>query len=375
MKLLVVRSILLPPWKIEKLPMVSRPIFHNNDNSEILYCKPHSTSILSFLTMDILGVLESMAGNVSSESDSTVSATDKARWQRLFGFSEAEATRQIQDYRSDYARARISDEIWATVQPSKEAEGFDREAYEYLLAHRQALPITARPPPRDTSGTFIVHLTGPLSSAEVIKEAAALSSLPEIFTGTDESGISASFCEIDGEARANLLEWKSQHPGFDPTIVRLAKAKKDLCAYTLAPMLGVDATLPQHRLNDDSISPLPSQNQHPVWYFFYGTLCNFEILARHVEMEDTVPQLFVPAYVKGGRVRTWAGKYKALVDSYDSESRVHGMAFLVLDREQEDALRFYETDKYEVVRCQIFIGTGVAFGLTFRFCGAVKELD
>ena len=46
----------------------------------------------------------------------------------------------------------------------------------------------------------------------------------------------------------------------------------------------------------------------------------------------------------------WAGKYKALVDG---KMRVDGMAFSVRSREDEEALRYHETENYEVVRCRI----------------------
>jgi hypothetical protein len=250
-----------------------------------------------------------------------VSTEDVTRWQRLFGFSEAGAIRYIEDYRNDISRLRISNDLWATVQMSKEAEGFDREAYEYSLMRRKALPST-RLPPQETSGTFIVKLAGPLDTTEKIKEAADLTAAPVFATGTRESGVPAYFCEIDGEAREKLLNWISQHhPGFQPTIVRIAKAKKDLCAHSLAPTLGKDATLPQSRLNDDSDCPLPVQDQYPVWYFFYGTLCDPEILTGHLNLEDDPPEL-IPAHIQGGQMRTWAGKYKALVDTLESTAKV-----------------------------------------------------
>lgn len=74
---------------------------------------------------------------------------------------------------------------------------------------------------------------------------------------------------------------------------------------------------------------------------------------------------------------TWTGKYKAIVDAPDSIcSRVHGSAYQVLTREQEEVLQFYETDKYEVVRCVITkMGTKeeVVKGLTFRFVNNARD--
>ena len=136
--------------------------------------------------------------------------------------------------------------------------------------------------------------------------------------------------------------------------------------------------MPQHRLLDHPLGASPAllQDQYPVLYFFYGTLCSPKILGRQLGLKDSdpLPEL-VSAYVLGGKVLTWAGKYKALVDAFGSTARVQGKAFVVEDREQEDALRFYETDKYEVVRCGIYVKEMVLPGLAFRFCGLEGELD
>ncbi|KIW68924.1 hypothetical protein PV04_04836 [Phialophora macrospora] len=316
--------------------------------------------------MDTLAELEFMASNALLGIECVVSGEDVTRWQHLFGFNEAEARRHIEDHRKDYVRTRVSDELWATIRLAKEAEGFDREAYEYSLSHQRCLPRVPRPQ-QNTSGTYILRLEGPLDTAERIKTAAGLVQVPAITPGVGDSGAPTSFCEIDGQAKVKLLDWISQHHvGFQPTIVRLAKAKKDLCAHSLAPTLSLDATLPQNRLIDNH-NPLPAQDQYPVWYFFYGTLGDPRILTQQLGVHE--PEL-IPAHIENGRLGTWGGKYKALFDTCTpAKAKVCGKAFLVRDREQEDALRFYETDKYEVVRCRIVTGDGVLLGLTFRFGG------
>ncbi|KAF9741609.1 hypothetical protein PMIN01_01148 [Paraphaeosphaeria minitans] len=62
------------------------------------------------------------------------------------------------------------------------------------------------------------------------------------------------------------------------------------------------------------------------------------------------------------------GLYPALVDGEEGDI-VRGWAYLVESREHEDRLRFYETNKYEVVRCEIWIEGSRISGLAFRFCG------
>jgi len=45
------------------------------------------------------------------------------------------------------------------------------------------------------------------------------------------------------------------------------------------------------------------------------------------------------------------------------------MACEILQREEEDALLVYETDNYEVIRCEILMGDEKVQGCTFRFIG------
>ena len=103
----------------------------------------------------------------------------------------------------------------------------------------------------------------------------------------------------------------------------------------------------------------------------HGTLADPNVLSQHLGL-DKAPD-YVPAQVTGGRLRTWAGKYKAIVDAPGEV--VLGSAFLVKSRAEEDVLRFYETDKYEVVRCRITTHSGGMDGLTFRFDGSERDLD
>ncbi|KIW39798.1 uncharacterized protein PV06_08382 [Exophiala oligosperma] len=321
--------------------------------------------------MDILAELESMAVNVATAAaeEETIPDVDVERWQKLFGFTISEARAALETYRRDLFRTKISDELWDTVGSDKQAEGYDREAYEYSLTRPRRHDSSGR---YDEKGSYIVQLTGPLHSPEILQRAATLNRVPTPIGGVGECG-QAEFCEIDGAAKARLLSWaRKYHCGFQPTIIRLSKAKKELSEITQAPTLGNNLlTLPQHRPDDVGVEPTPSPGQYPVWYFFYGTLADPDVLSRQLGLEEA-PH-YVPAKVSGGRVRTWAAKYKALVDAPGEE--VPGSAFLVQSASQEDALRFYETDKYEVVRCKITTQTEVLDGLTFRFDGSEDDLD
>lgn len=144
------------------------------------------------------------------------------------------------------------------------------------------------------------------------------------------------------------------------------------------PTLGLDTTLLQYR-PASAVSSIhhTKQSQYPAWYFFYGTLANSSFLANLFSLAlGHVPALF-PASIQGGKLKTWGGKYKALVDNPGSQ--VVGWAYKVLSQEQEDALHMYETAKYEAVRAAIVIIGGscteLVQGCTFRFAGHETELD
>ncbi|KAF2683302.1 hypothetical protein K458DRAFT_418934 [Lentithecium fluviatile CBS 122367] len=75
-----------------------------------------------------------------------------------------------------------------------------------------------------------------------------------------------------------------------------------------------------------------------------------------------------------GRLMKW-GRYKALVNG-SKDDKVQGFMYTIQDEEQEDALRRYETAKYEVVRCLMIslVDAREFVGLTFRFREEEKHL-
>lgn len=226
------------------------------------------------------------------------------------------------------------------------------------------------------TGTFLVKLDDVLD-IHTFTEVTGFRHTPPILNGssTEEHNIKESFVKVNGSARAKILLWLSEHaPAYRPTILKLSIAHKDLSPEQRSPTLGTDATLPQHRYDDLKEDPLqPQQDGYPVWYFFYGALADIRTLSRLHNLEKK-PDL-QPAILQGGRLRSWAGKYKALIDNYDDTTPVRGHAFLVSCREHEEILRAYETDKYEVVRCLFDRNGVVTKGLTFRFCGDVTQLN
>jgi hypothetical protein len=193
---------------------------------------------------------------------------------------------------------------------------------------------------------------------------------PTILHGTDDSGESATFCKVESSEKDRIiLSLSNSESSFQPTFIKYSKAEKELSRNSLHPTLGIDATMPQHRHSANS-EILPTQDQYPVWYFFYGTLADPLVLKRLLGLSDEPD--YQPARVRGGTLTTWGGKYRALVDgpATGPDPSVQGRAFLVKTRDQEEILCCYESDRYEVVRCNIEMEpTESVKGLTFRFPG------
>jgi hypothetical protein len=223
---------------------------------------------------------------------------------------------------------------------------------------------------RQARAIYIVKLSGPLSTPEDVRIAAGRATKPDRIQGEGEHG-DASFCIIYGLAKKAITKWlTTQGISFVPTFARVVqKAQKELSSVSIFPTLGVDSTLPQHHATDLGSIFKPAQEQYPVWYFFYGTLADSTVLSRQLCLpEDEFPVLF-PAFVLNAKLEIWAGKYKALVDDPYAASPVYGSAYRVSSKEHEDALRMYETENYEMVRCKISIDGEVVQGCTFRFIG------
>ncbi len=158
--------------------------------------------------MDLLAELETMAVNVTEEEE-MISDADVQRWQNLFGLTRLESSKAIETYHGDYSRARIADEHWDAVKSEQEAKGHNRESYEYSLTQtRKGTKLFSTPVER---GSFIVQLAGPLDTAERSQEAAALSQVPPLATGSGEDG-EAHICEIDGAAKISTPRLASKAP-------------------------------------------------------------------------------------------------------------------------------------------------------------------
>lgn len=342
--------------------------------------------------MDLLSVLEGMASNVAEEADEESKPSEESisRWQMLFGYSHLEAIEQIKTQNRDYTRQPLSDDHWNLVRSTMEAKGFDRGAYEHWLKlgrpsnglHQGKGDIDASSPLSDD--LFLVKLEGYLSTPQRLQEVAKLTEKPHTDVGISDHG-DTLFCRIDRNVRRSVEKWAvMQTPKFNPAFIPVNLAKKDLSPDSLYPTLGLDSTLPQYRVSA-SIRKLGANvsqsafsrelpfcpvlpDECPVWYFFYGTLAEPDRLTSVLSLSEAEYPVLVPALVSGGLIKSWQGKYRALVDGLESDA-VHGSAYKVTSEDREMALRIYETKHYEVVRCTIVMASQTVQGLTFRFTG------
>lgn len=334
--------------------------------------------------MDILQACEDLANNIASFDPFECSGADipkeqTQRWQDLFGFTEEEAIKELSGWRADFGRTSIPLPVWQEISQEKKALGFDKEAYEYSLspqwlsrrAKAQKTTDCSSSIKAQAESTYLVKLEGSIPNVATLQNLAGLSTPPEVKTGQGDT--TESFGVIDGQARARLLA--SLPKGSSTTIISISRARKDLSRDSPYPTLGLDTTLHQNRPSSVLERPQPTNGEYPVWYFFYGTLADEERLSRLLGPDHTVS--LMPAWIAGGRLGTWAGRYKALVDDFGG-GQVHGHGFLVQDQQAEDALRYYETSVYEVVRCDIHLqtpdgGDDTVRGLTFRYIGENLE--
>lgn len=323
--------------------------------------------------MDVLDELEAMANAISLTGTEEIDDTTLHRWQSLFGYSESEARDKIKEYRSSPPEVIVSDSHWDMARDQKEQEGFDRESYEYsctAAARNSCHPsaLTQEQKQRLQASTFLVKLEGPLQTVEAVAQAANMSSIQETMMASDSSGQSSSFCKVNGLEKLAIETFLSEsiiHSTFCPTFIRISVAHKELSVNSIYPTLGIDSTMPQHRLQNHTDNPQPTQSEYPVCYFLYGTLAQTEVLSDLLGIDP----VYHDAKISRGVLGSW-GNYKALLDDPSQRNTVHGKAFLVTCKEDEEALCLYETEAYEIVRCRIEIDEGGFIdGLTFRWRG------
>lgn len=167
--------------------------------------------------------LEALATNALTDPTKTSPHrhlnTTVTRWQHLFGLSAAEAAERILAHRGNLTRPRIPDAHWDNIRAEQETMGYDREAYEYEL--RRAMLADAVPAAEGSGVAFLVELSGPLESAEVVRRVAGLAEAPVVVSGRSvEEGREVELCCVDEGAKAAVLRWAAgEGKGSEPTVL------------------------------------------------------------------------------------------------------------------------------------------------------------
>lgn len=185
-------------------------------------------------TMDDLALqneLEALAGNAFNpnlpEDDTPPEpiSTTISRWNNLFKIPGDDAIDRIMEHRNNLTRTRISDEHWEAVRTSKESQGYDREAYEYELElqKRKANMGNIVPVEEETESrvTYLVELSGPLETLDVMQRAAGLEKAPPTVDGWSvEERRDVQMCIVGYKEKQAILKWAAeQGGGFEPTIL------------------------------------------------------------------------------------------------------------------------------------------------------------
>ena len=328
------------------------------------------------MDLNLLAACEALIGNTSDSLN--VSSAYIKRWQSLFQFDFTEARTALEDWRKDLGRLRIPDSVWAVIQNNW--PGYDKEAYEFALARGKLSATYDTATTKQVTGPekaqYIFVLEHGMPNVEEIQRIGGLALTPAVHHGENDDGEPTRFCIVNNVTKKKIEDWLSVNESSSlPRFIRHSEAEKDLQAHSRYPTLGIhDTTLPQFRMDDSAASPTPLQDDYPVWYFFYGTLAQADVLSRILRLPPDKTPKFHASQVRGGHLTTWGGKYKALTHSAQGldGAPIQGWTYLIRSREEENALRSYETDRYAVVRCQIEFTEGETVektvpGLSFMF--------
>jgi len=176
---------------------------------------------------------------------------------------------------------------------------------------------------------------------------------------SDDGDDDISFVRLTPEQEVTLRARLAEvYPNFEPVMFSVFDAGHALHVSHPERMMknGKDPTMPQHR---PAFSPAAA---FPIWYFFYGTLAEPEILAKVLETDDIPP--LKAASVKGYKLGKMES-YKVLEEVEDAESKVDGWAFSVANEEDATKLAIYETGAYASVDVRIQLEDGECIGRTF----------
>ncbi|KAL5351531.1 hypothetical protein ACLOAV_003390 [Pseudogymnoascus australis] len=116
---------------------------------------------------------------------------------------------------------------------------------------------------------------------------------------------------------------------------------------------------------------LPPYTYTPIPFFFYGSLT--DPLRLQEVLRLAAPPVLQPASVQCYKIMLW-GQYPTLVRG-PINNHVDGMAFVVETEEQENMLKYYETDAYRIEGPRVSVAGEVVIGRTFVWARDPTELE
>lgn len=131
--------------------------------------------------------------------------------------------------------------------------------------------------------------------------------------------------------------------------IMLAAAPKELHDTSKYPYV-YEPTLPQHRLNEGEVAR-PLQNEYPVWYFLMSPVDDEHVLQYLLKHSE-------PPYTRDAKVRGFTTAqglhcgglfYSTVEEDYEGANESRGIAYLVMNKLEEDRLRYFHTDLFKVV--------------------------
>lgn len=127
----------------------------------------------------------------------------------------------------------------------------------------------------------------------------------------------------------------------------LARAQVPVPDTRPSPYLEKLASMPENYVF--RIPEAPPYVYEPIYYFFYGTLTNPDVLKKVLGLE--ADPVLRSAKIIGYDLTNW-GQYKALTDG-EPGAVVTGYAYIVQSVDEELRLAYYETNAYELTPCEI----------------------
>ncbi|SCV49296.1 uncharacterized protein FFB14_10812 [Fusarium fujikuroi] len=235
------------------------------------------------------------------------------------------------------------------------------------LAHRAfRARLMERHRRRLEASKFWIKLEGQPDTIEAVAQAVGIASPNgRAISATDSSGNAGSFLEINAINKTAIEMYLREIPSlinFIPTFIPRNPAKRNLSSHSPHSMLNIESTLPDRRLAHLHDEPRPEHIEYPVGYFVEGDLADVAVLFSLLGCEPQLrPAVAAAGFLKGGQSL-------AMSNDPNGTRVVSGKALLVETEAQEDMLRVYQSNAYEVVRCPIELGEeDIVDGFAFRF--------